>query len=246
MVGRCVALGRDLVLAPSEVHIWFVRLHEMTQQVDSLCEILVPDEVARAAKFRFETGRNEYIVTRSFLRHILGCYTGFAPHRLQFRYSPRGKPALAAEWGGDQMAFNLSHSHGVAVYAVTKDRQVGVDLEYTDRSVEFDQIAERFFSPREASLFRRLPCDKKQEAFFSCWTRKEAYTKAKGEGLFLDLRSFDVTFAPSQPASLLSVAGDSTEAQRWSLADLSAPAGYAAALAIEGTASRIQQWLWST
>jgi len=110
--------------------------------------------------------------------------------------------------------------------------------------VESDQIAERFFSPREASLLRQLPSDKKQSAFFSFWTRKEAYLKARGEGLTVDLRSFDVTFVPGEPASLLSVARDSTEAQRWSLDDLAAPAGYAAALDVEGIFSRIQHWRW--
>jgi 4'-phosphopantetheinyl transferase len=240
-----LALSGNLSLAKGEVHVWFVRLQGMSRHIDSLLEILDPDEVARAARFLFESDRNEYILARGLLRHIVGCYAGFAPHLLQFCYNSHGKPALPSEWGGDQLAFNLSHSRGVAVYAVTRARHVGVDLEYMHEDAEFDQIAECFFSPREASLFRRLPSDKKREAFFSCWTRKEAYTKARGEGLSMDLRSFDVTFAPGQPASILSVTGDSSEAQRWSLADLPAPGGYAAALVVEGIVSRIQHWQWT-
>jgi 4'-phosphopantetheinyl transferase len=234
-------LSGDLFLPEGEAHVWFVHLQEMSRHFDSVLEILAPDEVARAARFHFERDRNEYIFTRGFLRHIVGCYTGFAPHLVQFRYNSYGKPALAAEWRGDQLGFSLSHSRGVAVFAFTRDRQVGVDLEYMHQDVEFDQVAERLFSPREISLFRDLPEGKKPEAFFSCWTRKEAYVKARGEGMSLDLRSVDVAFAP-EPPPVFSVAADVSEAQRWSLADLPAPAGYTAAFAVEGVACRIRRW----
>lgn len=239
------ALSGDLCLPESEAHVWFVRLQEMSRHFDSLLEILAPDEAARAARFRFERDRNQYILTRGLLRHIVGCYAGFAPQLLQFRYNSYSKPTLAAEWRGNWLAFSLSHSYGVVVYAFTRARHVGVDLEYMHRNVEFDQVAERFFSPCEVSLFRQLPSDKKQQAFFSCWTRKEAYIKARGEGLSLGLQSFDVAFVPGQPASLLSVAGDPSEAERWSLADLPAPTGYSAALVVEGVAGRIHQWQWT-
>jgi len=124
-----LALSGNLSLAKSEVHVWFVRLHEMSLQVGSLLEILSPDEVARAARFLFEGNRNEYFLARGLLRHIVGDYVGLAPQLLQFCYNLHSKPALGSEWGGDQFAFNLSHSRGVAVYAVTRDRHVGVDLE---------------------------------------------------------------------------------------------------------------------
>ena len=243
MDGR-FGLSGDPFLPESEVHVWFVRLHEMSRHFESVLEILAPDEVARAARFRFERNRNEYILTRGFLRHILGCYTGFAPHLLQFGYNSYGKPTLAAHWRGDRLEFSVSHSRGVAVYAVTRDRQVGVDLEYMHQDVEFDQIAEHYFSPREISLFRRLPSDKRREAFFSCWTRKEAYIKARGEGMFLDLRSFDVAFAPDQAAPVFSGTDDPSETQRWSLADLPAPVGYTAAVAVKGVAGGIRRWEW--
>jgi 4'-phosphopantetheinyl transferase len=237
-------LPGELFLPEGEAHVWFVRLQEMSPHFESVLETLSPDEVARAARFRFEEHRNEYVLTRGFLRHIVGCYSGFAPHLLQFRYNSYGKPTLAAEWGGDRLSFSLSHSRGVAVYALTRDQQVGVNLEYSHQDVEFDQVAELYFSPREISLIRQLPSDKKQDAFFSCWTRKEAYVKARGEGLSLDLRSFDVAFAPDQPASLFSVGDDPNKIQRWSLAELSAPVGYTAAFAVGGVAPRIEQCQW--
>ena len=237
-------LPGELFLPEGEAHVWFVRLQEMRRHFESVLETLSPDEVARAARFSFEEHRNEYALTRGFLRHIVGCYTAFAPRLLQFRYNSYGKPRLAAECGGDRLSFSLSHSRGVAVYAFTRDRQVGVDLEYFHHDVEFDEVAELYFSQREISVFLQLPSDRKRDAFFSCWTRKEAYIKARGEGLSLDLRSFDVAFAPAQPASVFSVGDDPNKTQRWSLADLSAPVGYTAAFAVEGVAPRIEQWQW--
>jgi len=239
-----LALPTNLCLANGETHVWFVGPQELSRHLDSFLEILAPDEAARAARFLFEGDRNEYILARGLLRHILGCYAGFAAHLLQFRYNSHGKPALASEWGGDQLAFNLSHSRGMVVYALTKASDIGVDLEYVNQDTEFDQIVEHFFSPREASLFRQLPPDNKQETFFSVWTRKEAYMKARGEGLSLDPRSFDVTLGRGNQVPFLRVADEPREAQRWSLVDLPAPVGYAAALAVEGVAHRIQLWQW--
>ena len=239
-----IGLFKDISLARGELHAWFVRLEDVRRHVDSLVKILTPNEIARADRFFFENDRIEYILARGLLRHIVSRYVGFAPDQLRFGYNSHGKPALEDEWRGDQLEFNLSHARGWVVYALTKARCVGVDLEYTDRSIEIDQIAERFFSPYEASLFQQLPGQEKKRAFFSCWTRKEAYVKARGEGLSLDLRGFDVTIAPDQPALLLRVAGDPSEARRWSLTDLPAPAGYAAALAMEGRIDEIQLWQW--
>ena len=231
-------------LARGEAHVWFVCLQEVRRHFGSLLGILAPEEVARATRFQLERDRNEYVLARGLLRHIVGCYVGFAPQLLRFRYNLCGKPALATEWGGDELAFNLSHSHGMVVYALTRAPHIGVDLECLHQNAEVDLIVERFFSPREASLFRQLPPDKKQEAFFSGWTRKEAYLKARGEGLWLDPRSFEVTFRPGDPPSLLSVAGQPSEIQRWSLSDLPVPAGYVAALVVEGIVNRIHHWQW--
>jgi len=239
-----LALAPNLSLANGETHVWFVGLQQISRHLDSFLEVIAPNEAARAARFFFERDRNEYILARGLLRYIVGCYTGLAPHLLRFHYNSYGKPTLADESGGDQPAFNLSHSRGMVVYAVTKAPYIGVDLEYMHQNIEFDQIVARFFSSREASLFRQLPSERKQEAFFSGWTRKEAYMKASGEGLWLDPRSVEVTFAPGGPASLLSVAGVAREAQRWSLVDLPAPTGYAAAVVVEGAVSRIQCWQW--
>jgi 4'-phosphopantetheinyl transferase len=178
------------------------------------------------------------------LRAILGLYLDMAPRYLSFRYSSHGKPALAWESGGNAIRFNMSHSRGVALYAVTRDREVGIDLEFIRRDLEVDQIAERFFSRRETVTLRALPTDLREYAFFLCWTRKEAYIKARGEGLSLPLDQFDVSLTPGEPAALLSTHPDSEEALRWSLHELPLASDYVAALALEGHSRSLSCWQW--
>jgi 4'-phosphopantetheinyl transferase len=132
------------------------------------------------------------------------------------------------------LRFNLSHSQDLALYAVTSNREVGVDLEYIQRDFDTRQIAERFFSTREIAALHALPANLQTESFFRCWTRKEAYVKARGEGLSLPLEQFDVSLSPDDPAALLNVAGNPAEVSRWSLRELTPAPGYMAAIAVEG------------
>lgn len=232
------SLGRD------EVHVWFAFLDCMIPQLGSLPEILAADEIAKARRFRFEKDRQEYVLSRGLLRRILSCYTGIPSGQLRFRYNSCGKPALTSESGGEHLAFNLSHAHGACLCAVTTGKKVGVDLEYMREDVDYAQLAGRFFSPREASILGLLPSDLRQKAFFTCWTRKEAYIKAKGEGLSLDLQSFDVVAARDEPTKPLQIESDSREACCWSLVDLDTAPGYCAALAIEGRACEVKLRRW--
>jgi 4'-phosphopantetheinyl transferase len=142
------------------------------------------------------------------------------------------------------LSFNLTHSHQLALYAVTRRREIGVDLEYVRADFADEQIAERFFSPREVAALRTVPENLLKEAFFHCWTRKEAYVKAKGEGLSIPLDQFDVSLAPGEPALLLSTRDDPQEADRWSLQALFPGSGYVAALAVEGRTWRLKCWQW--
>jgi phosphopantetheine--protein transferase-like protein len=150
------------------------------------------------------------------LRDILGRYLGVPPSELGFRYSAYGKPALAAGFDGVGVRFNISHSHEMALLAVTCHREIGVDIEYLGREIRGEEIAEHFFSTHERASLRALPAAAKHEAFFNCWTRKEAYIKAHGEGLSLPLDQFDVSLAPGEPAALLATRSDPREALRWS------------------------------
>ncbi len=233
-----------LVLSKAEVHVWRAALDLECAPVQNFERTLATDERARAARFHFDTHRNQFIVGRGVLRTILGRYLGIEPDRLQFRYSSHGKPALSAEQGSNAIRFNVSHSGGMALYAVTRERKVGVDLERIRPDFANEEIAERFFSPQEVAAFHALPPESRLEAFFACWTRKEAYIKARGEGLSLPLDRFDVSLAPGQPAALMSVHDDHREAARWSIRELSPGPDYVAAIAAEGHDWRLECWQW--
>ena len=236
----------DLVLLSNEVHVWRVPLDLTASCVQRLQRVLSADEVARAARFYFHKDRQHFIVARGVLRTILGRYLGVEPRQLCFCYSYYGKPALLPTSGGARFRFNLSHSHQLALYAVTCGREVGIDIEYIRTDFVCKEIAAQFFSPRENVMLEALPAHLKHQAFFNCWTRKEAYIKAHGEGLSLPLDQFDVSLTPGEPAALLATRGDAHEASRWSLRELTPGPGYVGTLAVEGHDWHFTcwQWLW--
>lgn len=234
----------DLILLCDEVHVWRASLDRPTACVQQLAQTLSRDERLRAERFYSERDRLHFIVGRGLLRTILGRYLGLEPSRLHFCYSAYGKPSLdpkGFENSSGLALFNLAHSHGLALYAITHQRKVGVDLEYI-RPIEADQIVEQFFSARERAVFRSLPTSQKQEAFFNCWTRKEAYLKASGRGLDGPLDKIEVSLAPGEPTKLLSIAGDHQEACRWFIQTLAPAPGYVAAIAVEGHSLQFKYW----
>ncbi|MGH7773245.1 MAG: 4'-phosphopantetheinyl transferase family protein [Candidatus Binatia bacterium] len=241
-VSSRVAPPKTLILGSDEVHIWRATLDLNASDVQDLWQTLSADERARAEQFHFQKDRERFIVGRGLLRIILGRYLDTKPENLRFCYNPQGKPALAREPGRDGICFNLSHSDGLALYAITRRREVGVDLERIQPDLAVDEIAEHFFSPREIAMLRALPTHMQKEAFFNCWTRKEAYIKARGEGLTLRLDQFAVSLAPGEPAALLDTKDDPQEASRWSLRELVPGPGYVAALAAEGYNWQLRCW----
>ena len=226
-----------------EVHVWRAGLGVAPSQLETLSAILSVDEKKRAERFHFKEDRGEFIAGRVLLRILLGRYVQRAPSQLQFSYGPSGKPRLAGE--DPSLRFNLSHSHGLALYAFIRGRELGVDLEWMKRNADAEKIAERFFSAQEVVTLRALPAREKEKAFFDCWTRKEAYIKAKGDGLTAPLDGFSVSLSPGEPAALLNVKDDPAEVSRWSLRELDPGPGYAAALAVEGNDWRLRCWEWS-
>jgi 4'-phosphopantetheinyl transferase len=233
-----------LLLGCDEVHVWRATLDQPPSQILRFLNNLAVDERARAERLRFKRDRERFIVARGVLRAILGFYSNRAPECLSFCYSSFGKPALAGESDRGAIRFSLSHSHGVALYAVTRRREVGIDLERIRFDLAVVEIAERFFSRREQAMLRALPTELQREAFYRCWTRKEAYIKARGEGLSLPLDQFDVSLAPGEPAAILGTQHDPSEASRWSLRELTAAPGYFAALAVEGHGWGLTCWQW--
>ncbi|MBA3354609.1 MAG: 4'-phosphopantetheinyl transferase superfamily protein [Pyrinomonadaceae bacterium] len=235
---------KDLTLGEDEVHVWRAALSVQGLHVQSLLRTLTADERARAERFHFQKDREQFIVARGLLRTILGRYLDVDPRQLRFAYSSYGKPSLAGEFNAEALCFNLSHADGLALYAVTRGRQLGIDIESVRADLADEQVAERFFSIQEVAAFRALPGNMQCLAFFNCWTRKEAYIKARGEGLSLPLDQFDVSLAPGTPAALLRTYGDHREVSRWSLRELALETGSVAALAVEGHGWRLKCYHW--
>jgi 4'-phosphopantetheinyl transferase len=203
------------------------------------------DELQRAQRFHFETDRLRFVSARSALRNILASYLDLPPCEVAFSYTPNGKPELAAHPHDAALRFNLSHSGDFALLALTLNSRVGADIEFINPERATDAIADRFFSSTEAAALRALPSIERTTAFFQCWTRKEAYIKALGQGLALPLNSFEVAFGPGVPPALLRIGDSSEEASRWTLYDIVAPPGYAATVAVEGVRRALVSLIWN-
>jgi len=231
----------SISLSSGEVDVWSVRLESSEHGAAALVATLSSDELERADRFHFDRDRWRYICGRGVLRQLLGAYLNVSPAEVTFGYGTYGKPALSGK-GEGLLKFNVSHSHELALVAVG-DVEMGVDVEAIRPMADADDIASRFFSPRELADLRALPLTLRDAAFFACWTRKEAYLKALGSGLALPLDGFTVTLAPATPIELV-VHGDARETARWSIRELSPPAEYAAALVTEGRPTQVRCWQW--
>jgi len=183
-------------------------------------------------RFRLEKDRRRYLIGRGLLRSLLGVYLNRAPQDLRFETTAAGKPHLASGLG--QLQFNVSHSGEYVLIAITDDRAVGIDVEAVHDDFDVDEVAVHFFSANERRDLETFTGRVKIEAFYNCWTRKEAYVKARGEGLSLPLDQFDVSLRPGEPARLIATRPNPAEATRWQLSGLDVADGYRAALAIEG------------
>lgn len=225
------------LLEPGEVHVWSTELAQPDDVVDKFWNTLNADEANRANRFHFEKHRRAFIVGRGFLRDLLGRYLDATPESLRFSYGAYGKPALNGEHKRTRLRFNMSHSHNLALLAITEDNEIGVDVEYMRADFASADIAQRFFSRAEVATFNTLAEEDRVAAFFRCWTRKEAFIKVTGMGLSQSLDGFDVTLAPGVAAELLRV--DREDATRWFLSDIDVGSEYAAALAVEGKVTRI-------
>jgi 4'-phosphopantetheinyl transferase len=226
--------SKSLSLEASQVHVWRICLEQEDELLERFRRTLEPDELDRAGRFRFERLQRHFVVSRGFLRYVLGRYLAAKPSELRFSYNDYGKPSLAGE---ESLRFNMSHSHEVGLVAVTREAAVGIDVEHIRADFASEDIATRFFSRLEVETFSSLPKEERVAAFFRCWARKEAYIKAIGKGLSQPLDGFDVTLAPSDPAALLRVGEEDTS--NWSLSDIDVGTDYASALAVEGAPSKI-------
>lgn len=231
----------DLQLGDREVHIW--RANLACENSERWRKLLSDDECKRADRFKFQRDRDRFTVARGILRSLLGCYIGSPPQAIAFAYGDRGKPELAVQHNST-VQFNLSHSDEMALYAFGRHAPVGIDIEKMRPNYPGEEIAKRFFSAFECEQLSQLPAERKSQAFFRCWTRKEAFVKALGDGLAgVPLNQFDVEFRSDRPAALLKTHQTPDEAARWTLIDLQVHTEYAAAaIARRGTSWRRLEW----
>ena len=232
----------SLDLPAGEVHVWRARLDQPAATAHQLAQTLCGDEQSRAERFRFERDRTRFVVGRGALRAILSRYLGSCPQRIHFHYGDYGKPALVQ----GNVHFNLAHSQDLALYAVARDQEIGVDLECIRPIAEIDQIVGRYFSARERAVFRVFPAHQIPEVFLRFWVCKEAYLKAVGHGLSGPLDMVEVSLAWGGTPTLLNIGGDPVAAARWHLQPLEPAPGYVAAVAIEGHGWQFRHWDFST
>lgn len=228
-----------LVLEADEVHVWRVFLNCSEKELHEFKATLACNETARAQRFVFQMDRDYFVATRGVLRQLLGRYLNRAAADVEFEYGPQGKPVLRTESSQKPVQFNVSHSHGVALLAFAIRRQVGVDVELVRPDFASGKIAERFFSEQEVLELRSLPPATQNEGFFLCWTRKEAYIKARGEGLQIALKSFHVSLTPGKAERL-----QAEDESCWSLRSLLPGPQYVGAIVAEGKDWQLRGWDW--
>ncbi|HKY32378.1 MAG TPA: 4'-phosphopantetheinyl transferase superfamily protein [Candidatus Polarisedimenticolia bacterium] len=217
--------------AEGEVHLWTIPLAASPEALERAASLLSGDEKARRDRFRFPVHRGRFALRRSALRSLLGGYLGIDPRQVRFAWSEHGKPALAA--AGSRLRFNLSDSEDLAIAGFVLDHAVGVDVERVRPLSDMEAIARRHFSPGEVETLLGAREQDRLDCFFNAWTRKEAWLKARGDGLVGGLDTFDVTLCPGDPPRLLRVQGDPAAPTRWSLSAFSPRRGFTAAVAVE-------------
>jgi 4'-phosphopantetheinyl transferase len=218
--------------APGTIDTWLVELDCPEATVQALAAVLSADERERAARFVFARDRRRFIAARAALRVLLA--DGGPPAALRFAYSEHGKPSLVAEPGRPTLHFNLSHTGDVAVVAVTADGPLGVDVETVRALPEAPAIAARFFTAGETESIMTAPLAERDLAFFLCWTRKEAFAKALGDGLSLSLDRYRVSCRPGAPARIEEVDGSAAAGAEWSVYDLRPAPGVVGAVVMRG------------
>jgi 4'-phosphopantetheinyl transferase len=223
-----------------EIHLWSVPLDVGTSVVTSLAQTLAPDEIERARRLRHALDRWRFVTRRAVLRLLLARYLGTEPWAVRLRSDEFGKLAVVSDpENTNPPDFSISASAGLALYAFAAGVSVGIDVERVERSVSYDDVARRYFTPSEQAELRAFSASERQEAFFRCWTRKEAYVKACGDGLSHSLSSFDVSLAARGTCLLRRVHGSASLASSWTLAAVTPAVGFVAAVAARRPALRL-------
>ena len=230
-----------LTLGPRDVHVWRGILDRSSSGLQPFWEVLNPVEQQRARRFVSPLHQDRFIVAHAIVRNILSLYVNVPPATIAFETGPHGKPFLTCPLDTG-LFFNLSHSHNLALLAITSIGEIGVDLEYNRPKLNYHAIADRIMSEEEKSIFHDLPPHQQSSAFFSCWTRKEAFVKAHGKGLGFPLHDFAVAFASPDRPGIVTVHGHPDDGRKWSMFALSPGEQYTAALVVQGSPTMLHYW----
>lgn len=225
------------VLNNDDLHVWLVSVKDFIAKIDNFWSILSKTEKTRANRFVFPEHKERFIIVHGILRQLLAKYLHTKPEDLSFITNKYGKPKI------DNINFNISHSRDLGLLAFAKNSAVGVDIEFINKNFMNLDIAERFFSAHEVQTLSKLPVAERPQAFFNCWTRKEAFIKAIGEGLAFPLNKFDVDINSDKDSLLLAIHDDKYKVSNWSLVALDMPHNYAAALAVSGSTTKLLKLL---
>src|SRR5215203_1604983 len=231
----------NLILSDDEAHVWRADLNLNESFQSSFLKLLSPDEKNRAKKFRFAKDSQNFIIARGILRLLIGKYLEINPAEISFQYSESGKPSII---NNNSLQFNISHSRDIALFAFTKNFNIGVDVEFVNSNIEAKEIAANFFSTNEIKNLLALPEQQQTLGFFYCWTRKEAFIKAVGEGLSFPLDKFEVSLEPNKPAKLLATNRQPEDISKWSIFSLSPEANFVGSLVSEGLIEKVKCWNW--
>ena len=232
-------------LSDGAVHLWIAGLDWPDGPHRTFWDVLSAEERERAQRFRFENLQRRFIAAHGILRDILSRYLGVTPGAIRILIQDYGKPFVTMEGTATRLQFNLSHADELAVYAVTRTRSIGVDIESIHPIPELQSIAADHFTAQERALIEAAPPEDRDRAFLTCWTRKEAYIKAIGRGLSIPLPSFDAFIPSGAPGRLLSSDDDATPVRQWWISDLPPIRDHVGAVVIDGRANQYSYWHWS-
>lgn len=229
----------------SEIQVWRINLAAPPAEVDRLLNSLSAEEREQAARFHFAPDQRRFVVRRVRRRQLLSACLGIRPETLRLEFTGHRKPVLHVPGGADGLRFNCSYSADLALIAISRGRELGVDVEQHRDLADAEALAKAFFSEREIRELAELPQASKLKGFFDCWTRKEAFVKAVGLGLTCPLNRFSVSLAPGRPAAVLEAADELGAAEKWTMISLATGPDFSAALVFEGPAARINLFNWN-
>ena len=231
--------NQQLFLQPNQVHIWSVCKSTHEDRLPIYWELLNVEEQERALKFRFLKDRYCFIIARGVLRKLLSIYLGMAPAEIKFQFGDNGKPYVNHP---SDINFNISHSGDTILLGFVQKYSIGVDVEYTKREIDVKRIAQLFFAEEEVASLFALDQAYHKQAFYNCWTRKEAFIKAVGSGLSFPLDQFVVSLDSTEEATLIDTKWDKKEKEKWVLNAIEPGKNYIGAVSVKGTVSAIQSW----